>query len=181
MELELTLNPPTRLSDLIELAIDDAQQLDRKLYKPASLAWHEPKWDLGYKTSNTCLICLAGAVIARTLECETTTSVQIESETDHDANSSQLILTEQDKDGTILSKVTGNKWQEALVALDAVRKGKWTEAARILHDNYPTDEQCELLKTLRPPKHEMFYNWDSFDAHLVSLTERAKQLRNMGL
>ena len=52
---------PDRLSDLIELAVADAQRLDRNTYDPEYDSWHEME-RLG------CDVCFAGAVMAGTLE-----------------------------------------------------------------------------------------------------------------
>ena len=57
-----TPKPPTKLSDLIDLAIRDGRGLDPNVYAPDASRWHEPSPDSGQ-----CYVCLAGAVIAGTL------------------------------------------------------------------------------------------------------------------
>ena len=51
---------PGTLSGLLAVAIDDARQLDRDGYRPASFRWHCPVEE------GPCEVCLAGSVIART-------------------------------------------------------------------------------------------------------------------
>ena len=52
--------PPSRLSDLIEMAIQDARSLDRDIYEPNAREWHLP-------TNGICMVCLTGAMIAQTM------------------------------------------------------------------------------------------------------------------
>ena len=52
--------PPSRLSDLIEMAIQDARSLDRSAYEPNAREWHLP-------TNGICMVCLTGAMIAQTM------------------------------------------------------------------------------------------------------------------
>ena len=52
---------PDRLSDLVELAVADAQRLDRDIYDPEYDSWREME-RLG------CEVCFAGTVMAGTLE-----------------------------------------------------------------------------------------------------------------
>mgnify|MGYP003704073883 FL=1 len=57
------MNPlPDKMSDLLELAIKDAQSLDPNVYILHMDMWHHPDLD-----TNTCYVCLAGAVMAKEL------------------------------------------------------------------------------------------------------------------
>ena len=56
---------PDKLSDLVTLALDDADKLNRKFYTAASGRWHLP---VGFHANPGCDLCLAGMVIAWTLE-----------------------------------------------------------------------------------------------------------------
>ena len=53
---------PDKLSELLALALDEADKLDRELYQPTCYYWHE--FILG---SERCSLCLAGFVIAGVL------------------------------------------------------------------------------------------------------------------
>ena len=52
---------PSSLSGLLEIAIGDAEELDRFHYIPYSENWHKTRY------SDICEVCLAGCVIAGTL------------------------------------------------------------------------------------------------------------------
>ena len=56
---------PGKLSELVTLALDDAEKLNRDIYKPASSAWHEPG---RYTLNKECFVCLSGVVIAGRLK-----------------------------------------------------------------------------------------------------------------
>ena len=70
MKLKDTPVPDT-MAELLRLALDDMDALNREIYKPKSAVWHTP-----YKTyaeespsaavePDTCNVCLAGAIMAR--------------------------------------------------------------------------------------------------------------------
>ena len=52
---------PDTLAGLVETAIADALSLDPETYHPKSQQWHNPN-------TEGCVICLAGCIIARTLQ-----------------------------------------------------------------------------------------------------------------
>ena len=55
---------PDKLSDLLELALDDLETTEKDpAYEINMLYWHELD-----EVDNTCRVCLAGAVLAQTLE-----------------------------------------------------------------------------------------------------------------
>ena len=89
--------PPERLSDLIELAINDGSKLDPAYYEPRWNQWHWG-WGEGPHWSR-CAVCLAGAVIAGTLHA-----------------SPVLDLRPGD---------FGPDWQRALMDLEEVRRGNF--------------------------------------------------------
>ena len=55
-------SPPRRLSDLIHLASDNMDLINRDIYHPDPTNWHRP-----FESGGKCNVCLAGAVIAGTL------------------------------------------------------------------------------------------------------------------
>ena len=63
--------PPEGPSELIDLAVADARQLDRTRYTPNPYVWHRPADD------GACMICVAGSVIAGTLKCPTDKDVEV--------------------------------------------------------------------------------------------------------
>ena len=49
------------MSDLLQVAINDARALDPRIYRPNSITWHDAD------AQEQCQVCLAGSVIAGTL------------------------------------------------------------------------------------------------------------------
>ena len=160
--MNLRTPPPGKRSDLIRLAVADARRLDPNDYTPQADVWHEPD----PHTPHACMICLAGAVIAATLDCPRSTRIEIG-------------RTPSTTPGT--TTITDEPWQHALWALDNARKGDWTGA---LYTLGPIDEIKQLkdrLESIPGPEHPQFRNWAEFNAHLDSLADRAGQLRELGL
>jgi len=60
-------NLPDKLSELIVLAVNDMEALDRQEYLPVSRVWHEKMqwWDENDEAREVCVVCLAGAVMSR--------------------------------------------------------------------------------------------------------------------
>ena len=139
---------PEKLSDLIRMAIADGRKLHQE--RPHD---HYPNYGRyhGYRIRNhdesdeegpfdACHICLAGAVMAGTLQ------VPLESV------SIQRIRP---------------PWHSALLALDNVRDGMYREA---INTFYNVDRQYELTPwTKAEPVNPMFQGWDEFLEHLDSL------------
>jgi hypothetical protein len=58
---------PDKLSDLIEVALADLEKVEKDpIYKVDMHKWHDPMPDA--EGQPVCLVCLAGAVMAKTLE-----------------------------------------------------------------------------------------------------------------
>lgn len=145
---------PRKLSRLIELAIADARKLDRGRYRPWWTRWHEPA------AFGECTICLAGAIIAGTLRCPIAKSIDMNEQT----------------------AFADERWRRALVALENVRTGQWVLALRILKNVSHLDGPPRIeLRRIPAPGAAKFDDWESFDRHLASLADRARQLRAIGL
>ena len=164
--MNLTTPPPAKLSDLIELAVSDAGRLDRARYTPMWMTWHRPRPAEGNGGPAKCMVCLAGAVIAGTLGCPTSTEIDI--------------MTHENADPTSIT-IPDKAWLNALWALDASREGDWLEAFRALHGAYPEGKLYDAIEALPAPVNVEFTDWKKLDAHLASLTVRAEQLRELGL
>ena len=152
--------PPGKLSELIELAIADARRIDRRDYTPAAHAWHDPV------PGDPCEICLAGAVIAATLGCPKDTQIEI-----------SCVASEAPGTAT----VTDTAWQKALWALNDARGGNWPAALRSLGQTPLDEADRKKINRIPGPVRANFRNWTQFDAHLDSLADCAKQLREIGL
>jgi hypothetical protein len=64
---------PEKLSDLIDLALDDLEKVERDpRYVLKMTVWHS---SLDYDMESRCAVCLAGSVIAKTLEVPPNKSV----------------------------------------------------------------------------------------------------------
>ena len=151
--MRTTAGPPNRLSDLIELAIKDARELDRSVYQPDASRWHEPTF-----RNRGCRVCLGGSVIARTLR-----------------------VTKETKIKTV-QQLQPTEWQYALRALDDARFGSWKSAHGWINLTTPiTGKLSDRMCRIERPEHIDFSGWDDFDAHLASLADRATRLRKLGL
>lgn len=150
--------PPEKLSDLIALAIADARRLDRTLYRPFSEVWHESQ-------DSICHICLAGCVIAATLEApQIEVAIRDLSETDEDRP----------------AQIASEEWRQALEALDHARRGEWTLAITTRGVRLE-DDTADGLRRISPPRQRGFDGWEKFDKHLRSLEERVGELRELGV
>ena len=161
--MNLTIPPPDKLSDLIDLAITDARKLDQNRYAPT---WH--KWHQIDPGDGKCMVCLAGAVIAGTLGCARQTHIDIATSDSDTAEPDSTIITDK-------------RWRNALWALDSAREGNWNGACRALHDVGPDDELGDALDELPPPERSEFESWGELAIHLDSLASRANDLRKLGL
>ena len=160
--MNYTTRPPEKLSDLITLAITDARRLDRDLYVPCATSWHETRTE---ETGDTCAVCLAGCVIAGTLQ----------------APFNALATEEEDHEEDIEPEdINDHDWYLAISSLDHARAGRWQDA---LHTRGTAlDETTQAaLGDIPPPEDGSFYGWAAFDAHLETLEHRAGRLRDLGL
>ena len=152
--------PPEKLSDLIELAIRDARALNRETYVPNHCVWHSPA------PNNQCKVCLAGAVIAQTLERRPEAKVT--------AASAESALN----DGS--EPVESTAWRNALHAIDDAREGDWWGALDALNINVD-QTTAEKLEKVSAPEECHFNSWTEFARHLDSISECAQELREIGL
>ena len=159
--MNLTTPPPSKLSDLLELAIADARRLDHARYTPMWMTWHRPR-----PLDGKCMVCLAGAVIAGTLGCSTRTSIDIATSDSADPQS---------------TTITDERWRRALWALDSAREGHWLEAFKALHGTYPDNGLYDALEELPSPLDTEFHDWEQLQTHLVSLARCASRLREIDL
>ena len=137
---------PGTLAGLGKAAIADAFALDPEIYFPKSRQWHNPN-------TEGCFVCLAGCVIARTLE----------------APASRIRFP------SYYPVEIENK----LVALDAMRCGYWNRAFYLLYGRDPVVEIGERLISLPRPAHVNFNGWYEFELHLASLESILPELREI--
>lgn len=97
-------DPPSKPSELIRLALRDLRAVERsKKYTVDMGSWHEPNEDTG-----VCHVCLAGAVMARSLKAGR----------DYDLTPSEM-----------WTHGVSPVWHDRLVALDDLRSGDLAGAA----------------------------------------------------
>ena len=139
---------PEKLSDLIRLAIADGRKLHQERsndYYPNYGRYHSYPTHNNYGGDqegpfDVCHICLAGAVMAGTLQ------VPLES-----VSLQRIRLP----------------WHSALLVLDNVREGWYRQA---INTFYNVDRHYELTPwTKAMPVNPMFQGWDEFLEHLDSL------------
>ncbi len=138
---------PDTLHELLWTAIDDARGLDRRKYRPCSDEWHCPDED------GRCEICLAGSILAATLDC---------------SPKKNFAPWE-------FPPETHNK----LEALEAMRTGSWLEAYRLVYQRRPPVEIEARLCCLPAPGWAAFVGWRAFNSHLKSLEAILPQLRGI--
>lgn len=137
---------PATMSGLLEAAINDARSLDRATYYPFSREWHN-----AYRRSARCKICLAGCIIAGSLNIAPDINVD-SSSFDHQTES-------------------------LLDALDQMRYGIWSKAHRLIYGDIASNDLRDYLYALPQPSRSNFDGWDDFDVHLASLESFLPRLR----
>ena len=137
---------PGALAGLGQAAIADAFALDREIYFPKCRQWHNPN-------TEGCVVCLAGCLIARTL----------------DAPVSRIRFP------SYYPVEIENK----LVALDAMRCGHWNRAFHVFYGRDPVVEIVKRLRSLPRPAHANFHGWYEFELHLASLESILPELREI--
>ena len=137
---------PETLHETLSLAVDDAAKLDRKLYQPRYFYWHSQYLD-------QCLICLAGCIVAMTLNSDHTEDIQPCS--------------------------FGFETDRKLQAVNACRTGDWNYAFHIFHRHYPSLESQARLESLPLPSNITFNSWESFESHLRSIKSILPLLREI--
>ena len=150
---------PSKMSDLLELAISDARKLDRERYEPYWAHWHEPKGPTG----KTCMVCLAGAVIAGTLGANHSIGLDIEDFNDETAN--QLDFLDDMRSGMFRRAI------EKHIGLEIDLRNQ-------------EDYYVGILKKLDEEYDDSagdFTDWESFDVHLENMETIVEVLREHDL
>lgn len=137
------------MSDLLETAISDARSLDARIYQPNYIALHDAS------VSVQCQVCLAGSLIAGTLQ----------------GTPDQSFTPEQ-----FDSKVRGN-----LASLNHMRRGQWLFAFYEFYRHWPRTPIEDRLRKLPKPDNSDFRCWSTFRSHLDSLESTLPELREIEL
>ena len=161
------LNPnrklPDRPSELIRLAIRDMKGLDREKYWPEHGMWHTPvdhDWATNWRAFGKrqpqgveCLVCLAGAVIAGSLN----------------GNPGMNLAPSKCSDDQALK----------LLALDDFRQGDfWCGVQRLTGPVAKAHE--EALADMPGPVYQDFRSWEEADRFLGELEQSAAALEELG-
>ncbi len=133
------------MAGLLLTAVTDARSLDRSQYKPSSQVWHRIL-EYGF-----CLFCLAGSLIAGTLE----------------------LPSDLDLSPSMFSDPTMDKLQ----AINLMRMGDWCCAFQKIHGYSPPPAIRARLYELGIPQCTDFYGWLQIEAHLQSLELIIPRLR----
>ncbi len=142
---------PDTLSETLSLAISDARHLSRSDYHPHYRFWH------GFSSNDAhqCQVCLAGSIIARSLNINPSTIASPDS----------------------FPPATAQK----LRSLNACRIGEFLNAYSIFHYNLPSVESQKRLLSLPCPSRILFIGWKEFDIHLTSLEKIVPLLEEIEL
>ena len=146
------MNLPEKMSDLLELAISDLKKCE-----------NDPKYEIGMRywhtfTNPVCLVCLAGSVLAKTLEVPRDAFLS-------DTGSLPSGLTDEH----------GNpSFSRQMECLDYLRRGRIRDAYRSLHnlfdeDDFPVDTLHEYGVT------EYKENRNRFFEDMESMVEYLKR------
>ncbi len=138
---------PDNMSDLLATAIADARRLDPETYHPDSDQWHTAvhQWK--------CEVCLAGSLIAGTLQVS--------------------------PKHTVFPGMFSDDTEHKLDALDCTRLGAWTLAYHKFYGHEPSFSTAEKLTLLPQPTDRNFTGWAAFRAHLDSMEAIVDQLREI--
>ena len=128
---------PDTMAGLLEVAISDCRKLDGAVYQPHCENWHKPE------IYGMCSVCLAGGVIAGTLQADPEESIY------PDAYSESVT--------------------RKLGVLDSMRSGCWVKAYIRFYDSEPSFGIREALTFVPQPVNPDFRGWDEFTVHLDSL------------
>ena len=161
--IECDVKLPDKLSELIRVTVKDCRSLDPDIYFPDSDSWHEPNDDFyGEGPPLPVRVCLAGAVIAKSLGQSSTTMVTPDSFTSSELN-------------------------YKLEALEEVRVGKLIQALDCMAaaTGMPVIPPGSRLETkiyyLPDPPYPGFKGFFEMAGHLVHLERTADQLDDLGL
>ena len=149
---------PPKPSDLLQLAIDDAMSVDRNIYVPNHLYYHQGA------NRKTCHICIAGSVIANTIKFP------------HNQETTPAKL--------LTDRRISDKDAQRLLAIDLAQSGLWTRALDNLDinpDNTPGCQSVAAALEAKPNSHRDFRSWSEFDLHLDYIRSAIGVLRANGL
>lgn len=147
--------PPSKLSELLKLALSDSDKVDRSKFTPNAEVFHAPEVDIVTRefTGETCGVCLAGMVIVGSLTSE-------------DQAMEDLTPT-----------AFSTEWRTALYALDFARCGDYEDALSCLNQSYLGINLGEIPE----PVMQQFDGWLDFDEHRASLEVIISELEHRGL
>ena len=146
---------PDTLGELLTLALDECDKLDRERYFAVSGVWHEQGHHQGYDDKRCC-VCLAGGIIAGTLGADPDTNVY------H------------------LPDVGDDSWRDALIAVDYARRGLYRDAYAVLHGGSLVP--CFLLDDAETgTAMGGFVGWDEYDGEVDRLRAVAERFIELGV
>ena len=161
---------PETLHALLRMAISDARSLDRSKYRPSSDQWHIQN------NPEVCIVCDAGAVIARRLLPVEHENLKI-LKTAGSAVLPRRCAEHAWGDNRAPTDYPNN-WHNALMALDQLRMGRVFGAVQIFYGSLKkmrlgTADRVNLLVFEGiMGRSSRYCNWQEFDDHL----ERAERL-----
>jgi len=136
---------PDTMHGLLAVAIADAKAISRRKYQPHFGYWHCPL------DNGKCLVCLAGSIIARSLNSPSTAMIR----------------------PSFLSPGV----QRKMDAINAMRHGNWQYAYHLIYNSAPDCSTLDSLLFLPTPAQCDFIGWRQFNAHLKSLQRILPKLR----
>ena len=159
--MSFTVKLPDKPSELIDLALADAEALDREKYTPRADYWVGSYYD-GDDTVH-CGVCLAGAVMINRL------GVEVEGELDFEFE----------------PELFDNHTATRLIALDCLRRGAVGDALIRLPDAGFESVSQSLVAGRKwresPPANCGFVGWDEFSVFAADMRRMRDDLAAIGL
>ena len=154
--------PPELLSELIRLAVKDARQLNRSMYRPNAHAWLRP--EVNDEDEGVMCFCDAGAVLIGTLKGD-------------QVGRGLFYAPNWEKRGLNTKVDNGFRWVDALLALDFARQGEYSWAVE--HLTWVVVDARKFGHVPVSPYGD-YTTWDEFDSHLEIMEQAAGALHKMG-
>ena len=168
---------PDKLSELLEVAINDLLSLDRDKYIPIWDQWHTPgqTWrqalaemdeniEIDSKDNIPCAVCLAGAVIANSVGASPTSFIDVTEDVTFGDNH---LIDEHD----LIQK---------LMALDFLRSGSIARACTTMGIELTLEQEAHF--------DSMYYNtgcaftdWPTAENHMEKMSKLVTELKEIGL
>ena len=156
---------PDKLSELVTLALDDAEKLKKQVYNPSCGVWHQAS---GHDSSGECFVCLGGMVMAGRLE----------------ANSQQTLNPSHFSKKTVIKLSALESFRAGDLELALSNTGELDSSGKPQRLGgirlSKIDAILNNVSTKRMVRHSTFYNWKEFNKFAAYAREVVVLLEDAG-